>query len=113
MSRKDFINAQHIDKPASDLLYLPAQKVEVLHDIMARKTAGSDYIGLRRYAHLRESPIDLEAIALTDKQLMAVAMVFYGRVKKSRAAQAMKISNQALDDLIRLALKKIEDSLIR
>jgi predicted DNA-binding protein (UPF0251 family) len=50
---------------------------------------------------------------LTDKQLMAVCMVFYGGVKRKRAAQAMNITSQALSDHIKAALKKIGDNLAR
>ena len=90
-----------------DLLrFYPARDLEALSN-SARKPG--EYVCLSEYAHLRERRIDLEAIPLTDKQLMAVSMVFYGGVKKKRAAGAMKISNQALDDHIKAALKKIEN----
>lgn len=63
------------------------------------------------YDHLKDISIDLGRICLTDKQLMAVCMVFYGGVKKKRAAQAMNITSQALSDHIKAALKKIEDNI--
>ena len=63
------------------------------------------------YDHLKDIAIDLGQIRLTDKQLMAVCMVFYGGVKKKRAAQAMNIASQALSDHIKAALKKIEDNI--
>ncbi len=63
------------------------------------------------YDHLKDISIDLGQICLTDKQLMAVCMVFYGGVKKKRAAQAMNITSQALSDHIKAALKKIEDNI--
>ena len=63
------------------------------------------------FEHLKEIPIDLDQVRLTDKQLMAVCMVFYGGVKKKRAAQAMNITSQALSDHIKAALKKIENNL--
>ena len=63
------------------------------------------------FEYLKEVSIDLGEICLTDKQLMAVCMVFYGGVKKKRAAQAMNISSQALSDHIKAALKKIGNSL--
>ncbi|MCH8932570.1 MAG: hypothetical protein E2O42_03595 [Nitrospina sp.] len=65
------------------------------------------------YDHLKDISIDLGQIRLTDKQLMAVCMVFYGGVKKKRAAQAMNITSQALSDHIKAALKKIEDNIAR
>jgi len=38
-------------------------------------------------------------------------MVFYGGVKKKRAAQTMNITSQALSDHIKAALKKIGNAL--
>ncbi len=63
------------------------------------------------FEYLRQATIDLSEACLTDKQLIAVCMVFYGGVKKKRAAQAMKITSQALSDHIKAALKKIGNSL--
>ncbi len=63
------------------------------------------------FEHLKEASIDLGEARLTDKQLIAVCMVFYGGVKKKRAAQAMNITSQALSDHIKAALKKIENNL--
>ena len=63
------------------------------------------------FEYLKDVSIDLGEICLTDKQLMAVCMVFYGGVKKKRAAQAMNISSQALSDHVKAALKKIGNSL--
>lgn len=109
----DFIDEKSLDNTYRDLQFFAAQKVEALHNKVHRKSAESEYTGMGQYAHLRENPIDLEAIALTDRQLMAVAMVFYGGIKKMRAAQAMKVTKQAFDELIERALKKIEESLIK
>ena len=65
------------------------------------------------FEYLKEATIDLGEARLTDKQLMAVCMVFYGGVKKKRAAQAMNITSQALSDHVKAALKKIGDNLAR
>jgi predicted DNA-binding protein (UPF0251 family) len=65
------------------------------------------------FEYLKEASIDLGEARLTDKQLMAVCMVFYGGVKKKRAAQAMNITSQALSDHVKAALKKIGDDLAR
>lgn len=43
--------------------------------------------------------------------MTAVCLVFYGGVKKSRAAQAMSITSQAVGDHIKAALKKIADKI--
>ena len=63
------------------------------------------------FEYLKEISIDLDDVCLTDKQLMAVCMVFYGGVKKKRAAQAMGITSQALSDHVKAALKKIGNNL--
>lgn len=63
------------------------------------------------YRYLKKSPIDLENAKLTDKQMIAISLVFYGNIPKSRAARAMKITYQSLNDHINGALKKIERSL--
>ncbi|MCF8722960.1 putative DNA-binding protein (UPF0251 family) [Nitrospina gracilis] len=41
--------------------------------------------------------------------MTAVCLVFYGGLKKKKAAQVMRISSQALADHIKAALKKIEE----
>lgn len=92
------------------LRFYPLRNLEVLQ--RSQKLEAGENIRLSDYAHLRDRPIDLEEIPLTDKQLMAVSLVFYGGVKKKRAADAMKISSQTLDDHIQAALKKIETSLM-
>lgn len=70
------------------------------------------YDAVPGYEYLKDAHIDLEEAELTDKQLTAVCLVFYGGVKKKRAARAMHISAQALSDHIKAALKKIEGKII-
>jgi hypothetical protein len=96
---------------SSPMRFFPAHKVETMHNLVSYKSTEGDYMVLSQYDHLREHPIDLEAIPLTDKQLMVVSLVFYGRVKKARAAHALKVSFQSLDNILIHALKKIEESL--
>lgn len=63
------------------------------------------------YSHLKDIRINLGALDLTDRQLTAVSLVFYGGLKKNRAARAMNISSQALTDHLKAGLKKIGRSL--
>ena len=63
------------------------------------------------YEHLKHVTIDLDQARLTDRQLTAVCLVFYGGVKKTRAAHAMNITSQAVGDHIKAALKKIADKI--
>jgi predicted DNA-binding protein (UPF0251 family) len=63
------------------------------------------------YSYLKKISVNLGLLDLTDRQLMAVSLVFYGGLKKNRAARAMKISSQALTDHLNAGLKKIGRSL--
>jgi hypothetical protein len=56
-------------------------------------------------------PIKLEEGKLTDKQMIAVSLVFYGSIPISKTARAIKITHQSLNDHISGALKKNERSL--
>ncbi len=93
------------------LSFVDPGKLTIQQDICVTAPVASDYQSLREYAHLKNQPIDLGQADLTDRQLMAVTLVFYGGVKKNRAARAMKISSQALSDHLKAALKKISRSL--
>jgi hypothetical protein len=81
----------------------------VLERIQGASLAATEYGCLKEYLHLRRRPINLETLALTDRQLTAVSLVFYGGVKKNRAARAMSITAQSLDEHLKAALKKIEN----
>ncbi|MBI4384140.1 MAG: hypothetical protein HY579_08925 [Nitrospinae bacterium] len=101
------------DSPWDDLLrFYPARKLEFIQNAAREDGAPEGYTCLAEFAHLRGRRIDLDTLPLTDKQLVAVSLVFYGGVKKMRAAGIMKISNQALGDHLRAALKKIEESVM-
>ncbi len=72
------------------------------------ESSSEKYFHRREYAHLKDLTLDLSKLGLTDRQLLAVSLVFYGRVAKSRAARAMKVSPQSLSEHIQAALKKIQ-----
>ncbi|NIQ01492.1 MAG: hypothetical protein GWM98_14795 [Nitrospinaceae bacterium] len=96
----------------ASLYFSPPEDLEFWMDRVHDDRAGGDFQPRAGYEHLKETFIDLDQVQLTDKQLMAVCMVFYGGVKKNRAARAMKITSQALSDHIKAALKKIEENII-
>ncbi len=103
-------------EPLTDrhMSYLPPEALEgVVNTLHSPSYATGGYGTVPGYEDLREVRINLEAIALTDKQLMAVSLVYYGGVKKNRAAKAMNISAQALSDHVKAALKKIKAEICR
>ena len=77
----------------------------------AATSAPGEFLPRPGYEHLKTAKIDLERANLTDKQLTAVCLVFYGGARKKRAARAMNITSQALTDHLNAALKKIQKSL--
>lgn len=77
----------------------------------AGSSAPGEFLPRPGYEHLKTVKIDLERANLTDKQLTAVSLVFYGGARKKRAARAMNITSQALTDHLNAALKKIQKSL--
>ena len=79
--------------------------------LTAGESAG-DFSPRDAYSHLKNVSIDLGGLDLTDRQLMAVSLVFYGGVKKKRAARVMSITSQAVTDHLNAALKKIGRSLV-
>jgi len=92
------------------LSFLPP---EVLEGVAQAGLSGEGgYESGSAYDYLKGAHVDLEEARLTDKQLTAVCLVFYGGVKKKRAAQAMRISAQALSEHIKAALKKIQEAIL-
>ncbi len=95
----------------SHMSYLVPEMLEAVAHRSTLSPAAAGYDRADAFAHLKKQRIDLEEAALTDKQLTAVCLVFYGGVKKKTAARAMKISTQALSDHIKAALKKIAETI--
>lgn len=85
--------------------------LETLGSQVAGGASVGDFSPRDQYSHLKKGAIDLGSLDLTDRQLMAVSLVFYGGVKKKRAARVMSISSQAVSDHLNAALKKIGRSL--
>ena len=55
--------------------------------------------------------MDIGSMGLTDRQMVAVSLVFFGGIKKNLAAKIMKISCQALRGHIKAGLKKMSKML--
>ncbi|MBC8284332.1 MAG: hypothetical protein H8E32_11010 [Nitrospinae bacterium] len=59
------------------------------------------------YSYLKEQALNIGEMGLTDRQIVAVSLVFFGGLKKNLAAKIMNISCQALRGHIEAGLKKI------
>jgi predicted DNA-binding protein (UPF0251 family) len=114
---RDWLNAPGLEPVIEDtpwdsqLSFMSNEVVDVLGTQVAGGAALGDFSPREQFAHLKKARIDLGGLDLTDRQLMAVSLVFYGGVKKKRAARVMSISSQAVTDHINAALKKIGRSL--
>lgn len=91
------------------LCFVPPDLLEVVGS--ASRIDGVDYVARDDDSYLKTTAIDLGEAQLTDRQMLAVSMVFYGGIKKTRAARAMGISTQALSEHLTAALKKIKKTL--
>lgn len=97
--------------PDRHLTFLDPGVLEGVSNARGQVDSGYMSAGVSGYGDLREMPVNLEELSLTDRQLTAVCLVFYGGVKKKRAARAMNISAQALSDHVKAALNKIRTAL--
>lgn len=97
--------------PDRHLTFLDPGVLEGVANARGQVDSGYMSAGVSGYEDLREMPVNLEELSLTDRQLTAVCLVFYGGVKKKRAARAMNISAQALSDHVKAALNKIRVAL--
>ncbi len=117
---KDWENVPGLEAPIDDSRWDPQLNfacpdvIESLGNRFSNGEAGEaagDYFSRAKDVHLKKVRIDLGGLDLTDRQLMAVSLVFYGGVKKKRAARVMSITSQAVTDHLNAALKKIGRSL--
>jgi predicted DNA-binding protein (UPF0251 family) len=114
---RDWLNAPGLEPVIGDSPWDPEFSFasnEILDALGSRVAGGGapgDFSPREQFSHLKKARIDLGVLDLTDRQLMAVSLVFYGGVKKKRAARVMSISSQAVTDHLNAALKKIGRSL--
>ncbi len=97
-----------LDAWDNQLSFNPPEILEQMQNASNLEPAPAGYVHCREYEHLQDVRLDLGHLGLTDRQLLAVSLVFFGRVAKSRAARAMKISPQSLSEHLQAALKKIQ-----
>ncbi len=114
---RDWQNAPGLEGPIGDspwdpqLSFASNDVLETLGSQVANGAVAGDFSARDQFSHLKKMRIDLGDLDLTDRQLLAVSLVFYGGVKKKRAARVMSISSQAVTDHLNAALKKIGRSL--
>lgn len=114
---RDWQNAPGLEAPIGDspwdsqLSFASNDVLETLGSQVANGAVAGDFSVRDQFSHLKNIRIDLGGLDLTDRQLLAVSLVFYGGVKKKRAARVMSISSQAVTDHLNAALKKIGRSL--
>ncbi len=89
------------------LSYFPPDELETLRNYQGLEKNSLEYKPQGEYSYLKEQSIDIGDMGLTDRQIVAVSLVFFGGVKKNLAAKIMKISCQALRGHIKAALKKM------
>lgn len=110
---RDWATAPGLEAPIDDspwdpqLSFASPDVLEALGCHVSNGEAAGDFFPRDPFSHLKNVRIDLGGLDLTDRQLMAVSLVFYGGVKKKRAARVMSISSQAVTDHLNAALKKI------
>jgi len=89
------------------LSYFPPDELETLRDNQGLETRLLEFKPQGEYSYLKEQPMDIASMGLTDRQIVAVSLVFFGGVKKNLAARIMNISSQALRGHIKAGLKKM------
>ncbi len=89
------------------LRFFPPDELEIIRNAQNFGVEFQDYRPHSEFSYLKEGFLNLEDMGLTDRQLMAVSLVFYGGLKKKLAARIMKISSQALSDHLKAGLKKM------
>lgn len=93
------------------LRFFPLEELDLIRNAQNMGVELQDYRPRPEYSYLKDVHLDLENMSLTDKQVLAVSLVFYGGLKKKFAARIMKISSQALSDHLKAGLKKISVAL--
>ena len=67
-----------------NLRFFPPGELEIIRNAQNFDVKFEDYRPRSEFSYLKEGFLNLEEMRLTDKQLMAVSLVFYGVLKKAR-----------------------------
>ena len=109
-SERNDSNANCGEESDYRLRFYPPNELEIIRDAQHFNVEYQDYQSRSGFSYLKDKSLNMEDMGLTDKQLMAVSLVFYGGLKKKVAGRIMKISSQALTDHLKAGLKKISHS---
>jgi len=93
------------------LSYFPPDDLENIRNFQGLENYSLEFKPQGEYSYLKEQSIDLGSMGLTDRQIVAISLVFFGGIKKNLAAKIMKISCPALRGHINAGLKKISKTL--
>ena len=72
------------------LRFFPPGELEIIRNAQNFDVKFEDYRPRSEFSYLKEGFLNLEEMRLTDKQLMAVSLVFYGGLKKSSLDESWK-----------------------
>lgn len=100
-----------LDKGDYHLSYFSPDDLETLRNYQGLHNDTLEFKSPEEYSYLREQSMDIGDMGLTDRQIVAVSLVFYGGIKKNLAAKIMNISRAALRGHIKAGLKKMGDIL--
>lgn len=100
-------NALLNEKEDYHLSYFAPEDLETLRNFQGLENNSLEFKPQGEYSYLKEQAMDLGSMGLTDRQIVAISLVFFGGVKKNLAAKIMKISCPALRGHINAGLKKI------
>ncbi len=89
------------------LRFYPLNELDNIRNAQRFNVEFQDYRPRPEFSYLKDGFLNIEDMGLTDRQLMAVSLVFYGGLKKKLAARIMKISSQALADHLTAGLNKM------
>lgn len=95
------------EKEDYHLSYFAPEDLETLRNFQGLENNSLEFKPQGEYSYLKEQAMDLGSMGLTDRQIVAISLVFFGGVKKNLAAKIMKISCPALRGHINAGLKKI------
>ena len=102
--------ANHSTENDYHLRFFPLDEVEIMRNAQHFNVEYQDYHSRVDYSYLKDKALDIDDMGLTDKQLIAVSLVFYGNLKKKVAARIMKMGSQALTDHLKACVKKMSDA---